>query len=215
MTRQTRQAATKASGKVRIIAGRWRGSRLDIPEVAGLRPTPDRVRETLFNWLQGHIAGLRCLDLYAGSGALGFEAASRGAAHVVMVERDHDAVAALLASAHRLQAANVDIIHADALTWLARPTLRFDVAFIDPPFAAGLHQRTLDLLSPWLAPGAQVYVEYGRAEPRPVLAGFTVWREGSTREVHYCLLRRMQTPPDADSPATLEIPPDAEPATKA
>lgn len=204
---------SKPAGKVRIIAGRWRGSKLDVPGVVGLRPSSDRVRETLFNWLQGHVAGARCLDLFAGSGALGFEAASRGAAAVTMIERDSAALAALRASAQRLDAAQVEIIAADALAWLARePERRFDLVFVDPPFAAGLHQQVLDVLAPWLAPGALVYVEAGRDAPMPVLAGFATRREGATRDVRYALLHRLPGVCAGDVPATLTHPSGDEPA---
>lgn len=180
----------KPAGKVRIIAGRWRGSKLDVPDVTGLRPSSDRVRETLFNWLQSHIGGARCLDLFAGSGALGFEAASRGAAQVTMIERDAAALAGLHASARKLGADQVEIVAADALAWLAQvPDRAFDVVFVDPPFAAGLHRKTLDALAPWLAPAAQVYVETGRDATLPELAGFAPRREGATREVRFALLQ--------------------------
>lgn len=199
--------AAKNTGKVRIIAGRWRGSKLDVPDVAGLRPSSDRVRETLFNWLQGHIPGARCLDLFAGSGALGFEAASRGAAQVVMIERDPLAVAALRASHARLGGEGVEILAADALAWLARtPDRAFDVVFVDPPFAAGVHQKTLDALARWLAPGAQVYVETSRDAVLPALAGFVPRREGATREVRFALFHRA----DADAPVTLAVPSGAD-----
>ena len=197
--------APKTAGKVRIIAGRWRGSKLDVPDVAGLRPSSDRVRETLFNWLQGHIAGARCLDLFAGSGALGFEAASRGALRVTMIERDAVALAALRASAARLGAGQVEILAADALAWLARtPDRAFDVVFVDPPFAAGLHRDALDALAPWLAADAQVYVETAGDAAPPALAGFVPRREGATREVRFALLHRC-------APVTLAHPLGAEP----
>ena len=200
--------APKNAGKVRIIAGRWRGSKLDVPDVTGLRPSSDRVRETLFNWLQGHVAQARCLDLFAGSGALGFEAASRGAAQVTMIERDPAALAALRASQARLGGEGVEIVAADALAWLARvPDRAFDLVFVDPPFAAGLHQKTFDALAPWLAAGAQVYVETGRDAALPALAGFAPRREGTTREVRFALLHRSR----ADVPATLAPPSGAVP----
>lgn len=199
------------TGKVRIIAGRWRGSKLDVPEVTGLRPSSDRVRETLFNWLQGHVAGARCLDLFAGSGALGFEAASRGAAQVTMIERDPAALAALRASAARLGGEGVNIIAADALAWLARsPDQVFDVVFVDPPFAAGLHQQALDALVPWLAPGAQVYVETTRDAVMPLLVGFIPRREGATREVRFALLHHEMGRSDTDVPVTLAHPSGAD-----
>ena len=198
---------SKNAGRVRIIAGRWRGSRLDVPNVAGLRPSSDRVRETLFNWLQGDIAGACCLDLFAGSGALGLEAASRGAARVTMIERDPAALVALEASKARLRGEHVDVVAADALEWLARvPDRTFDVVFVDPPFAAGLHQKALDALGPWLAPGAQVYVETTRDAAMPILSGFAPHREGVTRDVRFALLRRC----GGDAPATLVLPPGAD-----
>src|SRR5687767_377329 len=107
-------------GRVRIIAGRLRGSRIDVPDGAGLRPTSDRVRETLFNWLAAQLPGARCLDLFAGSGALGFEAASRGAATVEMIERDARIAAGLAATARRLAVDNVRVHAADAFDWLAQ-----------------------------------------------------------------------------------------------
>lgn len=180
-----------STGKVRIIGGVWRGTRLDVPDVPGLRPSPDRVRETLFNWLQGELAGRRCLDLFAGTGALGFEAASRGAAAVTMIERAPRAVDGLRATATRLQAAQVEIVAADALAWLARPPDRhFDLAFVDPPFASGLHQAALDALQPWLSEAALVHVEYGADRQEPMLRGFHARREGRTRETRFCLLQR-------------------------
>src|SRR4051812_41703413 len=118
--------------RVRIIAGQWRSRLVRFPEAPGLRPTPDRVRETLFNWLGQHLDGLSCLDLFAGSGALGFEALSRGARRVVMVERDRATAAALRASAQSLEAANVEIIESDAMRFLAQPREAFDVVFVDP-----------------------------------------------------------------------------------
>jgi 16S rRNA (guanine966-N2)-methyltransferase len=181
-----------APGFVRIIGGTLRGSKLPVPAVPGLRPTADRVRETLFNWLQGEIAGARAIDLFAGTGALGFEAASRGAAHVQMLERDPRVAQGLRESAQRLHADAVQVEAADALAWLARPpTAAFDLAFVDPPFAAGLWSECAQRLDPWLAPGAWVYVE-APADARPALpAGWQEHRRGTTREVAYALYRRV------------------------
>lgn len=192
------------AGKVRIIAGRWRGSRLEVPAVPGLRPSPDRVRETLFNWLQGDVAGARCLDLFAGSGALGFEAASRGAGEVVMVERDPRALAALGAAKARLGADQVEVVADDALAWLMRgPGRPFDVVFVDPPFAAGLHRAVLAALGPWLSPAAKVYVESARGEPVHELSGFTPHRQGETRDTRHVLFVRGKDASVHDAPATL------------
>ena len=176
------------AGKVRIIAGRFRGSRLDVADAPGLRPTADRVRETLFNWLQPRLPGARCLDLFAGSGALGFEAASRGAAHVLMLERDARLAQALRDCAARLKADAVEVRCTDALALLREPPAApFDIAFVDPPFGAGLHAPALAALVPWLAPGALVYVEAPAGGHDAVPAGWTLHREGRTREVDYAL----------------------------
>ena len=191
-------------GRVRIIAGRLRGSRLEVPDVPGLRPTSDRVRETLFNWLAPQLAGARCVDLFAGSGALGLEAASRGAASVALVERDARAAAALAATAHRLQAAGVAVHGEDALSWLARqPDAAFDLAFVDPPFAAGLLDAALAALAPRLAPGARVYVESARDAAPLVPAGWELLREGRTKEVRYALYATPDAAEAAGAPATL------------
>lgn len=202
--RRVASSRSGAAGKVRIIAGQWRGSRLDVPDAAGLRPSSDRVRETLFNWLQAEIGGARCLDLFAGSGALGFEAASRGAAKVVMIERDAAAVASLRATAARLGARQVEIVAADALAWLAGPASnQFDIVFVDPPFAAGILPAVLEVLPRWLAPRAWLYIESGRDTALPHVDGFALHREGSTRDVRFCLLRRSTSASAMDPPATL------------
>lgn len=193
------RSAERGAGRVRIIAGRLRGSRLDVADVPGLRPTSDRVRETLFNWLAPILPGAHCLDLFAGSGALGFEAASRGAASVRMIERDARAAALLRANAERLDARTVAIEHADALAWLARPVeRRYDVAFVDPPFGAGLHAAALAALPPWLCDGASVYVESAPGDDFAPPPGWRLHREGRTREVRYALYRLA-----AEAPATL------------
>ena len=164
-----------SQGRVRIIGGLWKKSVLRFPARPDLRPTPDRVRETLFNWLGQDLGGMRCLDLYAGSGALGFEAASRGAAHVVLVEADRAAVQALRDNAARLGAQTLEVIGGDALAWLSRAgqaNERFDVVFLDPPFRQNAHPDLLARLPRVLKPGARVHVE----APGPVeVQG--AWRE--------------------------------------
>ncbi len=178
-------------GHVRIIGGQWRGSKLPVADVAGLRPSADRVRETLFNWLQQKLPGARVLDLFAGTGALGFEAASRGAAQAVLVERDPALAASLRASAARLHAENVEAVCDDALRWLARePHARFDIVFLDPPFDAALWQPALAALRPWLATDAWLYLESPRDGAPIVADGFIEHRAGTTREVRYGLYRR-------------------------
>ena len=182
-------------GQVRIIAGSLRGSKLPVAARPGLRPTSDRARETLFNWLQGQVEGRQVLDAFAGSGALGFEAASRGAAGVLLLERDAGLAASLRESAGRLQATAVRVECADALEWLARsPRPDFDLAFLDPPFDAGLHAAAAQALVPWLAPRAWVYVELAKATSFQPPQGWTLHRESATREARHLLFR-------ADSPA--------------
>jgi 16S rRNA (guanine966-N2)-methyltransferase len=188
-------------GQVRIIAGRMRGSRLDVPDVPGLRPTADRVRETLFNWLAPHLPGACCLDLFAGSGALGFEAASRGAAEVVMIERETRVAAALRATAARLGASAVRIVGENAMVWLARPAEpKFDLVFVDPPFASDLLETALAALPPWLATDALVYVESAQDRLPTVPAEWRVHREGRTRDVRYALHRAPSNAPATLSP---------------
>ena len=181
-----------APGQVRIIGGRLRGSKLPVPDLPGLRPTADRVRETLFNWLQGELDGARVLDLFAGTGALGFEAASRGAASVQLLERDPRVAQGLRDSARRLGAESVQVDVADAMAWLERPPGEaFDLAFLDPPFGADLWTACAQQLDPWLAAQAWIYVE-APAAARPALPA--AWREhrrGSTREVGFALYRRV------------------------
>lgn len=151
----------KAQGQLRIIAGAWRGRKLNFPDKEGLRPTPDRVRETLFNWLQQDIAGCHCLDLFAGSGALGFEAASRGAKSVVMLERDAAIAAELRDGVNRLQAEQIQLICIDAVEYLQANNRKFDVVFVDPPYQSDLLVSCCALLEQkhWLANHAKIYLE--------------------------------------------------------
>jgi 16S rRNA (guanine966-N2)-methyltransferase len=146
-------------GEIRIIAGEYRGRRIKVAASPGLRPTPDRVRETLFNWLGQWLEGLSCLDLFAGSGALGFEAASRGAARVVMVESSRAVFAALEAARERIGARSVEVVQADALRYLAESSERFDVVFLDPPFRQNALPAVFERLGSRLAAKARVYVE--------------------------------------------------------
>ncbi|ODS61713.1 MAG: 16S rRNA (guanine(966)-N(2))-methyltransferase RsmD [Arenimonas sp. SCN 70-307] len=188
-------------GSVRIIAGHLRGSKLPVPDRPGLRPTSDRVRETLFNWLQPVLRGARVLDLFAGTGALGFEAASRGAGEVVLVERDPGLAAGLREQATRLKA-GLRVENADALAWLARPPAgRYDLVFLDPPFEAGLWQAAAVALGPWLALGALIYVETPRNASPNLPAGWQRHRQGQTRDVEFALYRTAAGPtaPGADT----------------
>jgi 16S rRNA (guanine966-N2)-methyltransferase len=175
------------SNQVRIIGGQWRSRIVRFPDAPGLRPTPDRVRETLFNWLGQRLDGLECLDLFAGSGALGFEALSRGASRVVMVESDRTAVEALRQAAQALDARQAVIHAGDALAWLKRPVGRFDIAFVDPPYACALLAPALLALPESLKPGARVYCE----SANPIAAGEGPWRmlkEGRAGAAHFALL---------------------------
>lgn len=176
-------------GQVRIIAGRLRGSKLPVADSPGLRPSPDRVRETLFNWLQGRVAGARAIDLFAGTGALGFEAVSRGAADVLMLERDPALASGLRAQAQRLQCPEARIECVDALAWLARsdPGPNFDLAFLDPPFSADLWQASAAALQAHLADGALIHVEAPIEVAYGVPAGWRLHREARTRELRHAL----------------------------
>jgi 16S rRNA (guanine966-N2)-methyltransferase len=190
------------SRELRIIAGTWRGRRLRFPEGPEIRPTPDRVRETLFNWLAPRIHGARVLDLFAGSGALGLESLSRGASHVLFVDSDSRAIEALreLLAEWGAAAPQAELRRADALRLLDAPRPAgqppFDIVFIDPPFAAGLWAAIALRLQRgnWLAPGAFIYFEAPAREPLADLPPSWVrWREGSAGEVGYHLLRTPDT----------------------
>ena len=180
-----RRAAPGRRNRVRIIAGAWRSRVVHFPDSPGLRPTPDRVRETLFNWLGQRLDGLACLDLFAGSGALGFEALSRGAARVVMVERDRATARALRENAKKLEARGAEVVESDAIAWLAHAPQPFDVVFLDPPYASGLAVRALAALPAKLRPGARVYVETAAAvDPG---GPWRMLREGRAGAVRYAL----------------------------
>ena len=176
--------------RVRIVGGAWRSRLIRFPLRKDLRPTPDRVRETLFNWLGQDLAGRACLDLFAGSGALGFEAASRGARRVVMVEDDPVVYRALLESRKALGAEAVEPRKADALEFLRSDGGVYDVVFLDPPFQAGLWPRLARLLPPRLAAGALVY--YEGAAPPALPPGWEMHRQGRAGKVSYQLLKSME-----------------------
>jgi 16S rRNA (guanine966-N2)-methyltransferase len=171
---------------VRIIGGQYRRRLLDFPGSAGLRPTPDRVRETLFNWLGQDLPGWACLDLFAGSGALGFEAASRGAGRVILIERERAALDALEKNRTLLGAKQVEIVRADALAWLANSRETFDLIFVDPPFDSDLAATVLADLARHLKSGGQAYVE--QAAPVAAPAGFIIHRSGRAGRSHFALL---------------------------
>jgi 16S rRNA (guanine(966)-N(2))-methyltransferase RsmD len=178
------------ANEVRIIGGVWRSRRIRFPDRADLRPTPDRVRETLFNWLGQDLSGLQCLDLFAGSGALGFEAASRGAARIVMVESDRAAHAALAANREALNARQVELARADALEFLRGDRGEYDVIFLDPPFTADYWSRLVPLLPPRMARAAWVYCESRVRVEWP--AGWEVHKTGRAGQVSFQLVKREQ-----------------------
>jgi 16S rRNA (guanine966-N2)-methyltransferase len=181
----------QSQGQVRISAGEWRSRLLVFPEVDGLRPTGDRIRQTLFNWLGQSLHGKVCLDAFAGSGALGFEAASRGADRVVMCEIDARAVAALRSNKERLVAQACEIHAMDVLNWLPTNTTKFDVVFCDPPFSAGLYQPFLEQLRRTNGADTVVYLE--SALPLPETFGAAArWRivkSAKAGHVHFGLIR--------------------------
>lgn len=164
---------------------------IDFPPIQAIRPSPDRVRETLFNWLQTRVVGARCLDLFAGSGALGIEALSRGAAEVTFVDREPQIGRHITQTLQRLSASGGTVQVEDAVRFLARTPSRFDVVFLDPPFASTLLQGAFEQLSQgWLADDASVYVENPADAPLPPLpAGWTVYRSKQAGQVGYHLLR--------------------------
>lgn len=176
--------------RVRLIGGLWRSRRLSFPAREGLRPTPDRVRETVFNWLAPSLPGARCLDLFAGSGALGFEALSRGAAAAVLVEKDRVAQAILRQSAQQLRANKATVIAQDALEFLAAtPASSFDIVFLDPPFGTELLAAALTLMlgRGILAPAGLVYLEAAADSGWGLPSNLRWHRQGSAGEVRFGL----------------------------
>jgi 16S rRNA (guanine966-N2)-methyltransferase len=195
MTRQTthtRKSETAPPGRVRIVAGKWRGRFLPVLDLPDLRPTSERIRETLFNWLAQRIEGSRCLDLFAGTGVLGLEALSRGAAELVLVERSNDAIEALRKSVAVLDAKGAVVHAGDALAYLRRQEPEpMDIVFLDPPFADESLTEVCSLLDErsWLAPDASVYLERDARRIGPELPhGWTVRREKKAGNVRYSLL---------------------------
>lgn len=187
-----RGAAHAPRGELRIIGGAWRSRRLAFPSSEGLRPTPDRVRETVFNWLTPYLPGAVCLDLFAGSGAFGFEALSRGAARAVLVEKRLEVVAALRHNREQLKAEQVDIVHADAVEYLRGPVAAFDIVFTDPPYASGLLGPCVELLDTrgWLKPGAFIYLEAPHGAAPPLPETWRLLRSKTAGQVGYHLARK-------------------------
>lgn len=183
---------SRGVSEVRIIGGQWKRSKLPVADKPGLRPTPDRVRETLFNWLGQSLEGWRVLDAFAGSGALGFEAASRGATEVLLLERDAMLAKTLQASAARLKAQTMTIQCADALAWMARSApARFELVLLDPPFGQDLFLPAVKVAAPLLVAGALVYLEAPSLIDPPPELGLERWKSGRAGAVHFQLLRRV------------------------
>ncbi|MCG6347182.1 16S rRNA (guanine(966)-N(2))-methyltransferase RsmD [Vibrio fluvialis] len=181
------------SGQVRIISGLWRGRKLPVHDAEGLRPTTDRVKETLFNWLAQDIPHARCLDLFAGSGGLGFESASRQADKVTMLEMNPQAFAQLKTNIAALKASNIEAVNTDTLAYLKQPGQAYDVVFIDPPFRQGLLQETVQLLEQngWLAANAMIYIESEKELPLTELPEcWQLYREKLAGQVCYRLFER-------------------------
>jgi len=200
MAQSKKQKKSSADSTLRIIGGQWRSRLLPVADLPGLRPTTSRVRETLFNWLQNDVPGARCLDLFAGSGALGFEAASRGAASVIMLETQSQAAKILRENIQTLNAERVQLLQTDALSWLnsvtdsvADSAQSFDVVFIDPPFDSEYLAQACELLEArqCLSEHACVYLEMNRKQDLPELPqSWTVVREKKAGQVGYYLVRR-------------------------
>ena len=187
-----RRGTNQATSQLRVISGRWRGRKLPFPDRPGLRPTGDRIRETLFNWLRPHLQTAKCLDLFAGSGALGIEALSRGAAHCDFVDADRAAITTVGHHLNTLDASEYSTVNCDmAESYLRRTEGTWDIIFVDPPFDARLGESTLTLLadSERVAAASRVYFETSRSQPEPVPEGlYEVLREKTAGDVCYRLL---------------------------
>ena len=186
---------TAATGQIRLIGGQWRGRKLPVLHSEGLRPTTDRVKETLFNWLMFEIRGSRCLDLFAGSGSLGFEALSRHATEVVMVEKDAAVAGQLKRNLATLPAAPGTVVQADAVQYLQQPATLFDVVFLDPPFHKELLPNVCELLEQngWLADDALIYIEREQGLALPTLPDhWRLHKDKQAGQVSYQLYQREQ-----------------------
>jgi 16S rRNA (guanine966-N2)-methyltransferase len=190
--KRERRAAVNASHEIRIIGGQWRRSLLPVPDMPGLRPTPDRVRETLFNWLGQDLTGWSVLDAFAGTGVLGFEAASRGAATVQMLERETKLVSQLSATKTRLGASAVSVTQADAMAWMKRAPAQFDLVFLDPPFDTNLFESALAASLHCVVPQGWIYLEASAPFDAASLAerGLELYRHSRAGAVHAHLIRK-------------------------
>lgn len=193
--------ASANNGQIRIIGGQWRGRKLPVPEHIGLRPTTDRVRETLFNWLAPILPGARCLDCFAGSGALGFEAISRYAAHVTLLEASRHVASQLKKNRVLLGSNDIDVINTDSLVYLAQQGEPHQVVFLDPPFRQHLLEKTIPLLENqgWLAKEAWIYVETEvEASGLNVPLHWSLHREKTAGQVTYRLYHREEAQQSAE-----------------
>lgn len=178
--------------QLRIIGGKWRSRRLEFPSADGLRPTGDRIRETLFNWLAPHLPGARCLDAFAGSGALGFEALSRGAKEVVFVEKNPSALQYLTINRDKLEAQTANIIPADVVEWLTREhETTFDIIFLDPPFSDSLHDQCLQVIaeSTLFHANTLIYIESNQSYSPNLPLNWDIYKDKKTASLAYRLLR--------------------------
>ncbi|MBI6547217.1 16S rRNA (guanine(966)-N(2))-methyltransferase [Xenorhabdus lircayensis] len=193
MTKKPQRASL---GQIRIIGGKWRGRKLPVPDSDGLRPTTDRVRETLFNWLMPTIQGARCLDCFSGSGALGFEALSRYASHATLIEYDSNVAKQLSANLALLKAENANVVQGNALQYLNGAGTPFNVIFLDPPFRKGMLTEAIRLLEAngWLAEESWIYVEAeSESSATEVPSNWQLHREKAAGQVAYRLYIRHQT----------------------
>jgi 16S rRNA (guanine966-N2)-methyltransferase len=184
--------AGRGQQTLRIIGGQWRGRKFKFPEAEHLRPTPDRVRETLFNWLIPVIDGASCLDLFSGSGALGLEALSRGAGHVSFVDTSKQVIQYLKQTCETLQTDRAEFFNGSAGAFLSRPARQFDVVFLDPPYDLNLIPETARQLQEgeWLKPGVLIYIEHdGRLDTNQLPSNWNAHREKIAGQVHYSLYR--------------------------
>lgn len=191
----------RKSGFVRIISGQWRGRKLPVRDVEGLRPTTDRVKETIFNWLAPHVRGTRCLDLFAGSGGLGLEALSRYASHVTLVERDRAAAEQLRSNLALLGQPAAEVVESDALHWLQGAARPYDLVFLDPPFRKDLLPAVCTLLEQngWLADDALIYLEREKEAEAPALPpSWQLIKDKQAGQVCYQLYAREVHHEDAD-----------------
>ncbi|WP_340613999.1 16S rRNA (guanine(966)-N(2))-methyltransferase [Xenorhabdus thailandensis] len=189
----TKKPQRTSLGQIRIIGGKWRGRKLPVPDSDGLRPTTDRVRETLFNWLMPVIQGARCLDCFSGSGALGFEALSRYASHTTLIEYDRNVAKQLSANLALLKAENADVVQGNTLQYLNNTGTPFDVVFLDPPFRKGMLAETINLLEAnnWLAEESWIYVEAeAESAATEVPPNWQLHREKTAGQVAYRLYIR-------------------------